>query len=102
MPRKLPGSQSRSRARSTAGSSVPPHGHGGGALGVAREALDTVDRDLAEFQRDEAMVWRLGSIALLLLAAALGAAAALGVLVLLLRWWDGTRPPPDDHAVDPP
>ena len=68
---------------------------------MAREAPDTVDRDLARFQRDEAMVWRLGSI-VLLLAAAFGAAVVLGVLMLLVRWWDVARPPPDVHAVDLP
>ncbi len=60
--------------------------------GVAREVLDEVEQDLAEFQRDEAIVWRLGALALMVGGLLVGAIAAVGVLACLVRWWARTRP----------
>jgi len=51
------------------------------ALGV----LDQVDQDLADIQAEEAVVWRVGTVALLACGVALLSVTALAVLALLLR-----------------
>lgn len=72
--------------------------HGTAALGVAREAVDAVERDLAEFQKDEAMIWRLGAVALMIGALLLGAITSGVVLAFVARWWARTRPGLDATA----
>jgi hypothetical protein len=66
--------------------------------GVARQVLDEFERDLAEVQKDEAIVWRLGALALMAGAVLVGAIAAAGVLACLARWWDRTRHEPGTAA----
>ena len=57
-----------------------------GAIGV----LDKVDRELADLQAEEAMVWRFGTVALLACGLVSGVAALVG-LGLLIRRFSGAR-----------
>ena len=60
--------------------------------GVAHDLLDEVEQDLAEFQRDEAVVWRAGALALAVVGLLVGVIAAAGMLACLIRWWSRARP----------
>jgi len=54
-------------------------------LDVALGFLDKVDQDLAEIQAEEALVWRVGTVALLAGGVALLSVTALAVLTMLLH-----------------
>ncbi len=62
-----------------------PSAHTERNLGAALELLDKVDRDLAELQTEEAIVWRAGTVALLVGGLALGGIAALAILAPLVH-----------------
>jgi hypothetical protein len=74
----------------------------GQSLGTALEFLDKVDRDLAELQTDEAIMWRAGTVVLLIGAFAFGGITALAILVPLVRRLLKVRPQSDENAADSP
>lgn len=71
-----------------------------GGLGVTLEVLDKVDRELAELQTEEVLVFREGSVALLVGGIALGGIAAFAVLFLLIRRTFGARSQSEHISAD--
>ena len=80
-PRRLGGVGEESRVVSE------EYGHREGPGEVALEVLDDIEHGLAKVQRDEVVIERVGTLALMTAVIGLGAVAALAIALAVLRRW---------------